>query len=114
MIQAMVRGQHRSATLTGKGQNLLFKPLHSRLIQRGERLIQNPDRLIDLQTQAGQGDSALLPCRHLTTGHVLIASQTNRRQRIPDGIAFDRLIQSAQPGQILLSTQGGLDGSGMT
>src|SRR5690606_9487388 len=78
-------------------------------IQRGEGFIENP-QAGRRQLQACQADPALLSCRHLETGDVLVATQALDRECSMNGIVIAETATGAEPAQVLQGRQGLVDG----
>ena len=72
---------HHAAAFTVAGQ-VFFELRHALFIERGKRLVENPQRRA-VQIQAGQRHTALLPCRQGVARHIFKALQANRGQRGP-------------------------------
>ena len=89
-----------------------FELRHALLVQRGERLIENPQRRA-VQIQARQRHAALLTGRQAVAGNIFETAQSYSCQRLPDGLAFGGMMQGAEPRQILFRGQQILDPGGV-
>ena len=89
-----------------------FQLRHPLFVEGGEGFIEDPQGRC-VQVQAGQRHAALLAGGKGVTGNVLEATQADVGQGLPDRLAAGRLVQRAEPGEVLLGAEQALDSRGV-
>src|SRR5690606_36302072 len=83
------------------------------LVQRSKRLIGNPQGW-GLQIESGQRYTTLLSRGQCMAGNIFETTQADRCQCLANRLMIGRLMQGAQPGQVLFRSEQALDPGGVT
>ena len=78
---------------------MLFELGNALFVERGKRLVENPQRRPG-QIQTRQGHAALLAGRQGVARHVFETLEADSGQGLPDGVAGSRVMQGAEPAEV--------------